>query len=322
MKPRWIFSVSFFVLFCFCNPPRQTPEDKEELSSPSIEQISLVVLGTVQDGGSPHIGCQKDCCKHLFESPDPNRKVVSLGLVDPGNDVTFIFEATPDFPEQVEMLGRHGNDERLPDGIFLTHAHIGHYSGLMYLGREAVNANSIPVYAMPRMKSFLEENGPWSQLVSIQNIAIQPLQHRQELFLSDQISVIPFSVPHRDEFSETVGYQINGLNKKALFIPDIDKWDKWDRDIIEEIAKVDYAFLDATFFDGEEINHRDISEIPHPFIIESMEKFRVLPASEKAKIYFIHFNHTNPALHPESAKAQAILSEGYHIAQFGDIIPL
>ena len=64
------------------------------------------------------------------------------------------------------------NDKETPDGIFLTHAHIGHYIGLMYLGKEAMNADQVPVYAMTRMKGFLIQNGPWSQLLKINNIRI------------------------------------------------------------------------------------------------------------------------------------------------------
>eukprot|EP00957_Ditylum_brightwellii_P156501 11911053-Ditylum_brightwellii.AAC.1 len=68
--------------------------------------------------------------------------------------------------------------KKTPDGIFLTHAHIGHYTGLMYLGREALGAVDVPVYAMPRMRSFLKNNGPWSQLVSLGNINIQNLEEK------------------------------------------------------------------------------------------------------------------------------------------------
>ena len=61
-------------------------------------KVSLVVLGTVQDGGSPHIGCQKDCCAPLWDAPDPTRKVVALGVIDHEHGKTFLFEATPNLP--------------------------------------------------------------------------------------------------------------------------------------------------------------------------------------------------------------------------------
>jgi pyrroloquinoline quinone biosynthesis protein B len=221
------------------------------------------------------------------------------------------------------MLRQFSNSENeLPDGIFLTHAHIGHYTGLMYLGKEATNADRIPVYTMPRMKDFLENNGPWSQLVTNNNIDLVLLENNLKLEITPNVAVIPFRVPHRDEYSETVGYKIIGPNKTALFIPDIDKWEMWDTDISEAISQVDYAFLDATFFDGEEINSRDISEIPHPFIIESMYRFQDLPTSEKNKIYFIHFNHTNPMLDRESEAYQTVLKNGFNVARFHELFKL
>jgi pyrroloquinoline quinone biosynthesis protein B len=281
------------------------------------DAVILQILGTIQDAGSPQIACKKACCKGLFENPDPNRKVVSLGLVDKKENKQYLFEATPDLASQMERLSEIGNQEAMADGIFLTHAHIGHYTGLMYLGKEALDAKKKAVYAMPRMKIFLTNNGPWSLLVERENIEIFDLEPEVRLSLTKNISVTPFLVPHRDEFSETVGYHIQGPNKSALFIPDIDKWEKWEKDIVAEIKKVDYAFVDATFYSGEEINNRDISQIPHPFIIESMAKFKSLDPKEKEKIIFIHFNHTNPVIVPNSEAANYVRTKGYRIAEIG-----
>ncbi len=285
---------------------------------------SLIVLGTVQDAGSPHIACERDCCRDLFDKPDPTRKVVSLGLVDPDANKKFLFEATPDLPEQMKMLKGFlpDNGQETPDGIFLTHAHIGHYTGLMFLGREGLGAKDIPVYAMPGMRAFLESNGPWSQLVKLQNIDIKPLANGQPRKLTPHLSVTPFTVPHRDEFSETVGYRIDGPNRSALFIPDIDKWSKWDKSIVEEVAQVDYALIDATFNDAGDIRHRDISEIPHPFVIETMALFDELPAAEKAKIHFIHINHSNPLLDPDSEASLFVERKGFQVARYGKVLTL
>jgi pyrroloquinoline quinone biosynthesis protein B len=311
-----------FLLQIGCNTIKSDPDQKDTLTT-VVSETSLVVLGTIQDAGSPHIACKKACCENLFEKSNPLRKVVSLGIIDPQNNKSFLFEATPDMTSQVKKLKQFSNSENeLPDGIFLSHAHIGHYTGLMYLGKEATNANQVPVYAMPRMKNFLENNGPWSQLVSTNNIAIQEIANHKEIELTSNIKVIPFTVPHRDEFSETVGFKIIGPKKSVLFIPDIDKWEKWETDISEAISEVDFAFVDATFFDGEEINSRDISEIPHPFVIESMEHFKRLPSEEKQKIHFIHFNHTNPVLNSESEAYKTVINNGFNIAQIDMIISL
>ncbi len=187
---------------------------------------------------------------------------------------------------------------------------------MLFLGREALGGDSVPVYAMPRMKRFLETNGPWSQLVQLKNISIQSIFDKEEIRLSSNLSVIPFSVPHRDEFSETVGFKIVGPNKSVLFIPDIDKWGKWSTSIIEKIKKVDYAFLDATFYDGKEINNRNIAEIPHPFVIESMELFKRLEHREKPKIHFIHLYHTSPLLNEQSAAYGKTINSGFKVARF------
>lgn len=321
----WIWITVLFLYSC------QSSSDRKEVIIPEIEEITeavpetpyLVILGTIQDAGSPHIACKKSCCKELFEHPDPKRQVVSLGLIDPINQSKYLFEATPDISNQTKKLKRLTKTEKeLPDGIFLTHAHIGHYSGLMYLGKEATNAKNVPVYAMPRMKSFLETNGPWSQLVTNENIQILGMEAEREIAFTNQVSVTPFLVPHRDEYSETVGYTIQGPSKKALFIPDIDKWSKWEKSIIDIISQVDYAFLDATFFHGEEINTRDISQIPHPFIIESMELFKSLSPEEKKKVYFIHFNHTNPVIDPESDAYRTVMENGFNVAKIHSTFPL
>lgn len=285
-------------------------------------EVSLIILGTVQDAGSPQAGCKKDCCKKLFHQPDKSRKVVSLGLIDGLNNKKYLFEATPDITTQLRMLQNHSQGNEIPDGIFLTHAHIGHYTGLMYLGKEAMNTNQVNVYAMPRMKTFLEQHGPWSQLVTNKNIQVQMMSDETEIQLSPRLKLTPFMVPHRDEFSETVGYRISGPSKTALFIPDIDKWEKWKTPVVEAIAKADYAFIDGTFYDAAEINNRNMAEIPHPFIIESMQLFNNLPAAEKKKIHFIHFNHTNPLLDKKSKAAHALIRKGFNIATINDIIKL
>ena len=104
-----------------------------------------------------------------------------------------------------------------------------------------------------------------------------------------------------------------------IFIPDIDKWDRWDKDISEIISKVDYAFLDATFYKNGEIK-RDMSEIPHPFVEESMHLFSNLSANDKKKIHFIHFNHTNPLLIEGSDAQKEVSDKGFNLAKEGQII--
>ena len=274
----------------------------------------VVVLGIAQDGGLPHAGCLKSCCKNLWGTGN-NEKVASIGIVDPKTGQSWLIDATPDFASQLHIL-ENIHKTKL-SGIFLTHAHIGHYSGLLQLGREVMGAEDMPVYAMPRMKSFLYENSPWNQLLSLENIKIIDLKNSKEIKLSSQLYIEPFLVPHRDEFSETVGYRVMSNKKSLVYIPDIDKWSKWDQDIFQVVLHSDFALLDGTFYSSEEIPHRDMSEIPHPFIIETMDLLDNMNSKNRKKIYFIHFNHSNPAINYTSSVSNIIRSKRFNIATEG-----
>jgi pyrroloquinoline quinone biosynthesis protein B len=188
----------------------------------------------------------------------------------------------------------------------------------MQLGKEVMGANAIPVWAMPRMDSFLRNNGPWSQLVSLNNIQLLPMHADSSFQLLPSVKITPFIVPHRDEYSETIGFKFETPKKRIIFIPDIDKWDKWNRNIKTEIAAVDLAFLDGTFYKDGEIPGRNMSEIPHPFVEESMRLFESLPGMEKNKIHFIHFNHTNPLGRVESAERKDLVKKGFGICEEDD----
>ncbi|MBT8114127.1 MAG: hypothetical protein KJP04_02020, partial [Arenicella sp.] len=242
---------------------------------------------------------------------------VSLGLIDPAARRKYLIEATPDLPQQLYQLELQAPSTQYDfGGIFLTHAHIGHYSGLMYYGHEAMGARGVPVYAMPRMRQFLQTNGPWSQLVQFNNISLQLLQDGQAVQLG-QIAITPFLVPHRDEYSETVGYRIAGPHKTAVFIPDINKWSQWNTSLVDLIKGVDYALLDATFYDDGELPGRDMSKIPHPFVDETMQLLGTLADEQRAKVWFTHLNHTNPLLQPDSVQSKRVHSAGFNIARQG-----
>ena len=308
MKKKY-FLILFIISFIGCNTNHESQE---------ITKQYITILGTAQDGGFPHIGCQKKCCDDFYKGISPKQKVVSLGLIDREAQQKFLFEATPDISTQLaDLENNHFKTNTIINGVFITHAHIGHYAGLLYFGKEALGKKDTRVYAMPKMKGFLENNGPWSQLVTDQNIVFSDLKKDTVIQLNHSLKVTPFLVPHRDEFSETVGYKIEGKNKSALFIPDINKWSLWEKNIVEEVKKVDYAFLDATFFKEGEIN-RPMSEVPHPFIVETVDLFKNESLTTKNKVIFIHFNHTNPALQPNSKERNELTLLGYKFATEGE----
>jgi pyrroloquinoline quinone biosynthesis protein B len=300
----------FFILIIFLSACQKTNTIKKNKSN----DVVLKVLGTIQDGGIPHMGCNKICCLKYFKNNTFRVGVSSLGISNLKNETNYLIDATPNINHQLKaLIGTSNTSEKL-NGIFLTHAHMGHYSGLLNFGREAMNSKNIPLYLMPRFYNFIQDNGPWNQLVKLENVMLKRIYDREKITLESNLSITPIQVPHRDEYSETVGFLIEGNTKSALYIPDIDKWEKWNNSIVELIKNVDYAFLDGTFYDEKEVNNRDISEIPHPFIIESLKLFNPLDKSEKNKIYFIHLNHTNPLLNSDSSEYNRVIREGFNVA--------
>jgi pyrroloquinoline quinone biosynthesis protein B len=259
---------------------------------PTTTAPYTLVLGIAQDGGYPQAGCNRPDCVAAWRDPKLRRRVASLAIVDPQSHQRWIIDATPDFPSQLRTL-----EEAAPgtlDGILLTHAHIGHYLGLAQLGREVLGSKGVRVYAMPRMREFLSKNGPWDQLVRLNNIDLQPLEDGRELALNERIAVTPLRVPHRDEYSETVGFLVRGPSRTILWLPDIDKWEKWQTPLESVLERVDAAYLDGTFYDVDELPGRNMNEIPHPFIVETLARLAASPL--RARVRFIHLNQSNPLL--------------------------
>jgi pyrroloquinoline quinone biosynthesis protein B len=286
--------------------------------------ISLIVLGTAQDGGAPQIGHDDD---PGWTDPSQRRNAACLGLVDHTTGQRFLIDATPDIREQLHRFNcafpaRPGGP--VLDGVFLTHAHIGHYTGLMFFGHEAMGTKELPVFALPRMQRFLTDHGPWSQLVKYRNIALHDLTP-DSATISGCLRITPLLVPHRGEFSEVCAFRIEGPQRAMLYIPDIDRWEDWDAwgvRIEDEIARVDVAYLDGTFHSGGELPGRDMSKVPHPTISASMARFAALPLAERRKISFTHLNWSNPARHANSAVRQQIMQAGFGVAEEGAVLEL
>ena len=281
-------------------------------SSGAAGRVEAVVLGIAQDGGVPHLGCRQRLCVEARRDPAKRRLVASLGILDHGAGRRFLVDATPDFAEQVERLGG------APDGILLTHAHIGHYFGLAQLGREVLGAKRVPVYCTASMARFLRQNGPWKRLVALENIEIREVTPGVEFELTPSLRATAIGVPHRDEDSDTVAYVVSGPKKRVLWLPDIDKWEKWDRrieDLVRESSLT--AFVDGTFLSADEIPGRSIRDIPHPLVPETVARFGPHGPDPPAKVYFVHFNHTNRLLWDAAAR-RGVERRGFGIAREGE----
>jgi pyrroloquinoline quinone biosynthesis protein B len=287
-------------------------------------RYELIVLGIAQDGGVPHVGCDKACCREARAS---GRTLfpASLGIHDKETGALVLVEATPAVEPQLALLqARSGerNRGRAPvDAVLLTHAHIGHYLGLAHFGREVAATDRLPVFVSPRLGDFLRSNGPWSQLVDLNQIVLGEVAPGQPFEPVPGVRVTALPVPHRDEFSDTMAFRIEAGNSRVLFVPDVDAWDR-DPGLLERLLDgVTAAFVDATFYDGRELPGRDLSTIPHPLMTDTMDRLAAWGREHPGALAFIHLNHTNPALR-DPAIRETITGRGFRVAEQGETLPL
>ncbi len=257
----------------------------------------------------PQPGCHCPNCKAARRDADRRARVVSLGLVDDDAGRSWLIDATPDFPAQYDLLSA-----RAPlAGILLTHAHMGHYPGLLYLGPEAMNARQLPVYATARMVDFLRANAPWSGLVTAGHIDLVEVTPGVEMSLSPGLRATPVAVPHRDEYSDTVAWLLRGPDRTLFYCPDIDHWGAFRPDLCTWLQRADIALLDGTFFSPDELPGRDLSQIPHPLVTDTARQL----TGVSARVVFIHLNHTNPLWRPGPQRAW-LEARGFSVGACGE----
>lgn len=279
--------------------------------------IKVIVLGTAQDGGVPQAGCRQPYCERARRDPSFARAVASLAVIDTTARRTFLVDATPDARNQIDYLLHHPDypprpDRNPVDGVILTHAHIGHYAGLVQFGNEVMATSRMPVYCTRSMAAFLRENGPWAQLVRDDFLSLHASDAPAELRLTDRLLVRTFLVPHRQEWSDTIALEIRGETRRLLYMPDIDHWDQWQEDVQQIVRQGDIALLDGCFYSGDELPGRDMDKVPHPLISDTMARLAALAASRC--IVFTHLNHTNPVQEAESPQRRAVEAAGFHVA--------
>lgn len=299
-------------------------DDLSRKTAGENSRYSLWVLGTAQDGGVPHVGCKRECCERARRT-GAHRYPVSIGIVDRTTHSLAMIEASPEIDAQIALLHArsdlHGRGRNPIDALLLTHAHIGHYAGLVHFGREVASTKELPVFSTARMARYLSTNGPWSQLVDLRQIELRTVEPRARFELLPGLDVEAFPVPHRDEFSDTMAYKIHGPDHVVLFVPDVDRWDAHPGLLDQLLDGVDTAYIDGTFWDGRELPGRDITEIPHPLIVDTMLRMAERARQRPGSIRFLHLNHTNPLWHDETLRAR-VKTLGFAIAERGERIDL
>jgi len=270
--------------------------------------MQILILGSAQDAGVPQIGCDCSNCLYARKNPKFIRLGPSIAILDNEKEYCYLIDASPDIKHQVEIIKRNvpkvKTQKTLPiSGVFLTHAHFGHVSGLWTLGKECIDTLEITVFSSEKMGEFLVNNHPFSHMIERKNLSLSAMKINQKYPIED-FWITSFPVPHRDEYADTVGYIIE-RNKKILYLPDLDCWTE---DLTKLVESVDIALIDGSFYSKDELPGRD--DVPHPPIKETME----LLDPTKTEIYFTHFNHTNLILNKEGKERKEILEKGFKIA--------
>lgn len=259
------------------------------------------VLGSVQDGGVPHLGCGCKLCEEARNNPEKERYISSVLLKknDNDNSVRYLIDPTPDMRRQIK--GDY------IDGVFVSHGHLGHSMGLTYFGTESMDASNIPVYCAKDMQNYLMQNDPYRLLVDRDQIELHGMTEGKTIDILGG-AVRPLEVDHSHVNTETIGFMICGEDKDLLYISD---FDRWTSELEQEVEEADIAIVDGTFWDRNEIDRYD--EVPHPTINETMDRLEEMDAD----IYFTHLNHTNPALREDSGEREEIRDNGFEVVKRG-----
>jgi pyrroloquinoline quinone biosynthesis protein B len=275
-----------------------------------IKYMKIKILGSGQDGGIPHTGCYCEICNIARKDPNYQRLGSSISILDDEKSICYIIDTSWDFKYQLDMLRedfiKTRGTGRIPiNGILLTHAHLGHCSGLWHLGKESLGQKNVLVFCTSKMAQMLRENYPFKLLVQENNIEIKEIQPGGEFEL-EGFSCKSILVPHRNEVADTVGFIIK-TKKKVIYLPDIDHWTD---EVIDEIKSSDIAIIDGTFFTKDEVPRFD--DIPHPPNKDTIDILKDV----KTEIFFTHINHTNP-INKEGLEKKEIEEKGFKIAYDG-----
>lgn len=268
--------------------------------------MKIEILGNVQDGGVPHLGCSCEVCEAAREDANKQKYVGAMLVKENGEEdsIQYLIDASPDIRYQIK-------GEYL-DGVFLSHGHLGHTGGILYFGTEALDTDGLAVHCTPEMRNFLMNNDPYRLLVDRGQIDIQEFDNEERINVQGGW-IEPRHVLHRYVTTDTTSFMIKGDEKKLYYLSDIDEWTD---DAKESVREADIAVVDGTFWSKEEIERYE--EVPHPTIQDTMEEFE----GDDVEIHFTHLNHTNPVLREESEERKEVEENGFGVVERGQVFEI
>lgn len=263
--------------------------------------MKVEVVGNVQDGGIPHLGCDCDLCVKARNDPREAKYVESILLKEANDENTarYLVNATPDIRMQVQW--------KYLDGIFIPHEGLGHITGLQFFGQEGPDVSELSVFCCDDVENYMMKNDPYRFLIDRDNIQVHDFSDGEEIDIrGGSIESRQFHHPHLNH--DTTAYIIEGENKELFYLADITDFTD---EIVECVEEADIAIIDGTFWSEDEIGR--FEEVPHPPIRRSLDQF----SDTDTEIYFTHLNHTNPAIKEDSQERQELEKRGFNVATQG-----
>lgn len=263
--------------------------------------MKVEVLGNTQDGGVPHLECSCDLCSKARENPEEAKHNASIMVKDSDEEDSFryLIDATPDVRYQI-------TGEYL-DGVFISHGHLGHITGLLQFGEEGCNKTDLPLYVSDKTENYIRKNDPFRLLIDKGNVEIMNFNDEDEVDIRGGC-IEAFEAKHNRVNTDTLSFMIHGEEKTLFYIADIHEWTEKTLNLMQ---KADIAIVDGTFWNEEEIERYE--EVPHPVMKETMH----LAEGWDTDIYFTHLNHTNPALREDTDERQEIQERGFGVVEEG-----
>jgi pyrroloquinoline quinone biosynthesis protein B len=277
-----------------------------------------VILGIAQDGGVPHPNCYCETC-NSFSAKNKQLSPSSIAVID--DTQLHLIDITRDLNRQLRMIPK----QMEVSDIWLTHGHLGHIDGMGLFGKEAIDAKGIIVHASESMTELINNTPRWRSLIDFGTFIIHPFTSNKTIQTSEFLSITPIPVPHRNEWTDTHAFIIKGKEKSILYLPDHDTWEETLESLGKETIfewfeslEVDIFFIDGTFWSSNELKRQN--EVPHPPILETIQ--RLNNSNKRFDVRFIHLNHSNPLLNPESKETKILQDSGYKICVEGEIFLL
>ena len=310
--------------------------------------LTVMVLGSAQDGGVPQVGCDCPNCRRARDAgtvrwasglavwPDEVKERCQGSARDTGAARArgrLLLDAGPDLRSQLRRFGA------VIDAVALTHLHMGHYLGILEFGREVCGRRGLPVWCSEAVAAVLETNSPWRELWCQGHVVYERFVPGEAFSPLPGLAVTAYEVPHRNELGDTVGFVVRSSGRAELepagaatgvrgaggegllYLPDADRWEGWEPGLPELVGDVELAVLDGTFFDRDElarVTGREAGEVPHPPVTHTLELLGQLAA----KVVFGHLNHTNPLLDPDSPATRLLAGHGAQVAREGQVFRL